>query len=93
MSQANSSKLVLMTPYFHFTGGDYLYFRSWHPSSHGAIAGASIALVVLAIFERSLNATRGVMDAHWRRRYGFMTTLMSLYFNIGSALWPQTPVP
>lgn len=56
-----------MLPYFHFTGGDYLYFRSWHPSSHAAIAGASIALFVLAILERLLHATRGALDARWRR--------------------------
>jgi len=69
MSQTNTSELVMTTPYFHFTGGDYLYFKSWHPSSHGAIAGASIALVILAILERLLHATRRAMDAHWRRRY------------------------
>lgn len=69
MSQTNSSQLVLTIPYLHFTGGDYLYFKSWHPSSHGAIAGASIALVILALLERLLYATRGAMDARWRRRY------------------------
>jgi len=63
----NSSELVLMTPYLHFHGGDHLYFKSWHPSSRAAIAGASIALLVLAISERLLYATRGVMDARWRR--------------------------
>ena len=66
----SSSEHVTMIPYFHFTGGDYLYFRSWHPSSHAAIAGASIALFVLAILERLLHATRGALDARWRRRYG-----------------------
>ncbi len=66
----NSSELILMTPYLHFNGGDHLYFKSWHPSSRAAIAGASIALLVLAILERLLHATRGVMDARWRRRYG-----------------------
>ena len=58
-----------MTPYLHFTGGDHLYFRSWHPSSHSAIAGASIALLMVAILERLLHAARGAMDAYWRRRY------------------------
>ncbi|KAF8499180.1 copper transporter [Russula emetica] len=67
MNQTNSSVLVMNTPYLHFVGGDYLYFKSWHPSSHGAIAGASIALVVLAILERLLYATRRAMDARWRR--------------------------
>jgi copper transporter 1 len=71
MNQTNSSELVMTTPYLHLAGGDYLYFKSWHPSSHGAIAGASIALVILALLERLLHATRGVMDARWRRRYDF----------------------
>jgi copper transporter 1 len=69
MSYTNSSEFVVMTPYLHFAGGDHLYFKSWQPSSHGAIAGASIALVILAILERLLHATRGAMDARWRRRY------------------------
>ena len=68
MSQTNSSE-VLMTPYLHFIGGDHLYFRSWRPSSHGAIAGASITLLIFALLERLLHATRGAMDARWRRRY------------------------
>ncbi|KAH9964447.1 Ctr copper transporter [Russula dissimulans] len=68
MSDTNSSDLALMMPYFHFTGGDHLFFKSWRPSSRGAIAGASIALVVLAVLERLLYATRGVMDGRWRRR-------------------------
>lgn len=66
----SSSERITMTPYFHFTGGDHLYFRSWHPSSHAALAGANIALFVLAILERLLHATRGALDARWRRRYG-----------------------
>jgi copper transporter 1 len=69
MPQINTSE-VIMTPYLHFTGGDHLYFKSWQPSSHGAIAGASIALLILAILERLLHATRGVMYSRWRRRYG-----------------------
>jgi copper transporter 1 len=75
MDQTNSSMGV---PYFHFTGGDNLYFKSWHPSSPGAVAGASIALVILAILERLLNATRGVLDARWRRRYGLYDYFWSL---------------
>jgi solute carrier family 31 (copper transporter), member 1 len=69
MNQTNTSDLVMTIPYLHFTGGDYLYFKSWHPSSHGALAGASIALIILAILERLLHATRRAMDARWRRRY------------------------
>jgi hypothetical protein len=37
--------------YLHFTDGDHLYFNSWHLSSHGVIAGASIALLVLATLD------------------------------------------
>jgi solute carrier family 31 (copper transporter), member 1 len=72
-SNSSSSELVMMTPYLHFTGGDYLFFKTWHPSSDGAIVGASIALLILAMSERLLHAVRGVMDARWRRRYGVMT--------------------
>ena len=69
-STMSSSERITMIPYFHFTGGDHLYFSSWHPSSHAAIAGASIGLFVLAILERLLHATRGALDTRWRRRYG-----------------------
>jgi len=77
MGPTNTSDLALMTPYFHFTGGDHLFFKSWRPSSRGAIAGASLALVVLAVLERFLHATRGVMDTRWKRRYGFMANLIT----------------
>lgn len=52
------------------SGGEYLCFKPWHPSesSHGAIAGANIALVIFAILERLLYATRKAIDARWRRR-------------------------
>ncbi|KAH9176941.1 Ctr copper transporter [Lactarius sanguifluus] len=46
-----STRMDMMTPYFHFMGGENLFFKSWRPSSNGAMAGASIALVVLAISE------------------------------------------
>ncbi|KAI0297534.1 Ctr copper transporter, partial [Multifurca ochricompacta] len=61
------SELVMMTPYLHFTGGDNLFFKSWHPSSRGAIAGASVALLMLAMSERLLFAVRRAMDTHWRK--------------------------
>ena len=89
MNQTNSSQLVMMmTPYLHFTGGDHLYFKSWHPSSHGAIAGASIALLILAILERFLHATRGAVDDRWNSRYGFYYNFYRLYFIVGSVLSP-----
>ena len=70
MSGSNTSTSGIdMIPYLHFTGGDNLFFKSWRPSSHGAIAGASIALVVLAVLERMLFSIRGAVEARWRRRY------------------------
>src|SRR5260221_14763576 len=69
-STMSSSEHITMIPYFHFTAGDHLYFRSFRPSSHAAIAWASIALFVLAILERLVHATSGGLDARWRRRYG-----------------------
>lgn len=57
-----------MIPWLHFTGGDHLLFKSLTPSSKGAIAGACIVLVVLALFERWVAARRGVLEARWRKR-------------------------
>jgi copper transporter 1 len=57
-----------MTPYFHFTSGESLFFETWTPSSKGALAGAALALVVLALFERWLSATRMILEAHWNQR-------------------------
>ncbi|KZT21703.1 hypothetical protein NEOLEDRAFT_1073073 [Neolentinus lepideus HHB14362 ss-1] len=55
-----------MTPWLHFAAGDNLIFEAWHPDSKGAIAGASIALVVFSILERWVAAFRAVMEARWR---------------------------
>ena len=60
--------MTMMTPYLHFTGGDYLYFKSLQPSSAGAIAGASIALIFLALTERLLSAVRASLEVYWRKR-------------------------
>lgn len=65
----NSTMLVMMIPWLHFTGGDNLLFKSIHPSSHGAVAGACIFLVILAIFERWISAMRSHMEVFWSRRY------------------------
>lgn len=54
--------------YLHFATGDYLYLKTWQPTSAGAIAGACIGLVVLALFERWLTATRATLDLHWHKR-------------------------
>lgn len=78
----------MMVPWFHFTGGDHLFFESWRPASPGAIAGACIGLVLLALFDRWFAATRAVLEAHWRHRY--ISTLLTLpntqYHNRGLAL-------
>ncbi|KDQ63867.1 hypothetical protein JAAARDRAFT_189392 [Jaapia argillacea MUCL 33604] len=67
-SSSNSPMVTMMTPWLHFTGGDDLYFHSMHPSSKGAIAGACIVLVALAIFERWIAAIRHVKQAQWREQ-------------------------
>jgi len=54
--------------YFHTSGGDNVLFKSWTPSSPGAIAGASIAIFVLAILERLVNGLRGQLAAYWALR-------------------------
>ncbi|KAF9557846.1 hypothetical protein CPC08DRAFT_736595 [Agrocybe pediades] len=64
----------MMVPYLHFFGGDFLYFKEWNPTSPGAIAGASIGLVILALFERWLAATRSVFNDHLRKRAFALTT-------------------
>lgn len=63
--------VMMMTPYLHFTtdSGDPLWFAAWAPVSNGAIAGACIGLVALAMFERLLNGIRGVLVQEWAVRY------------------------
>lgn len=63
------SMSVMMTPWLHFNGGDNFFFKSLHPSSHGAIAAACIVLVLISVFERWVSAMRNVLYAHWQRRY------------------------
>ncbi|KIM75753.1 hypothetical protein PILCRDRAFT_52569, partial [Piloderma croceum F 1598] len=57
-----------MIPWFHFGGGDNLLFESLHPSSQGAIAGACIVLVIVALLERWVAATRATLETRWRKR-------------------------
>lgn len=56
-----------MMMYLHFTGGDYLFFKGLTPSSGGALAGASLILVLLAVAERALFAGRSLLEARWRQ--------------------------
>jgi len=58
----------MMIPWLHFTGGDNLYFKSLHPSSKGAIAGACLVLILLALFERWVAGLRAGLEARWRER-------------------------
>lgn len=58
-----------MVPWLHFTiGGDTLWFFGWVPTSAGAMVGACIGLVLLAIFDRWLAACRSLLEAHWHKR-------------------------
>lgn len=68
-SSTPDEMLVMMTPWLHFNGGDNFFFKSLHPSSHGAIAGACIVLVLISVFERWVAAMRGVLEHNWAERY------------------------
>ncbi|KAF9821861.1 hypothetical protein IEO21_00291 [Rhodonia placenta] len=74
----SSMDMMMMTPYLHFTGGDNLLFKTLMPSSHGAIAGACLVLIAIAIFERWVAATRGILTDHWRRRI-LLTTIIRAF--------------
>jgi copper transporter 1 len=52
--------------YFHGSLGDALWFKTWAPSSNGALAGACIALIFLAIIERFLVAARVGLEESWK---------------------------
>jgi len=67
-STSTSAIMPMMTPWLHFRGGDNLLFKSLRPSSKGAIAGACFVLIVIAVFERWVAATRGSLETQWRRR-------------------------
>ncbi|KAF8895050.1 Ctr copper transporter family-domain-containing protein [Gymnopilus junonius] len=86
-SPSNSTIIMMMVPYLHFTGGDALYFKQWQPSSAGAIGGACIGLVFLSIFERWLVTLRRMFDSHWRRR-AFTLTAARDYAVVTRAVAP-----
>lgn len=67
-SLSSGGSMVMMIPYLHFTGGDNLLFKSWRPSSAGALAGASIGLVLLAVLDRWTAAIRGLLDTRWKQQ-------------------------
>lgn len=67
MPQGSTSSMM-MVPYLHFTGGDYLFFQTWRPTSSGAIAGACIGLALLGILDRWIAASRSVLQNHWQQK-------------------------
>ncbi|TFY67342.1 hypothetical protein EVJ58_g1690 [Rhodofomes roseus] len=67
-SSMDMDSMMMMVPYLHFTGGDNLFFKTLAPSSHGAIAGACMVLVALAICERWFASVRSRLTVHWRQR-------------------------
>ncbi|KAJ3571339.1 hypothetical protein NP233_g3818 [Leucocoprinus birnbaumii] len=71
MSSSNGSDgsmMVMMTPFFHFVGGDYLLFQEWKPTSGGAIAGACVGLFIFALFERWVNGISPAIEDHLKHR-------------------------
>lgn len=58
-----------MIPYLHFTRGDALWFQTIAPSSVGAVAGACIFLVLLAVFERFYAGWNARIKTRWAARY------------------------
>lgn len=64
-STTTTTAMTMMTPWLHFSGGDYLIFKTWMPESKGAIAGACIALVAFCILERWIAALRRQMEIKW----------------------------
>ncbi|KAJ7107713.1 Ctr copper transporter [Mycena epipterygia] len=53
----------------HFTPlGDTLWFSSWAPASGGAVAGACIAMFVLALLDRYVASYRAMLSAQWALR-------------------------
>lgn len=67
-----------MLPHLHFDLGDILWFVGWVPTSSGAMVGACIGLFLLAMCERWISALRAVMEIHWRSRFVFVYSSMTL---------------
>jgi len=82
MDQGMSMSVGNMIMYLHFKLGDNLWFPGWAPHSAGAMVGTCIGLLMLSIAERWLAAMRGVMEAHWRARFGLpVTTTSAILFS------------
>ncbi len=93
MNTGSSSGSGMMIPYLHFTGGDFLIFSSWAPTSPGAIAGACFVLILIALVERLLAAMRSLLDLHWHKRSN--NSLCSFFFVISNCRFAflLTPCP
>jgi len=89
MDQGMSMNVGNMIMYLHFKLGDNLWFPGWAPHSAGAMVGTCIGLLMLSIAERWLAAIRGVMEAHWRTRFGLPLTTSAILFS--DALAMQCP--
>ncbi|KAK7692768.1 hypothetical protein QCA50_004401 [Cerrena zonata] len=66
-SITSDGDMLMMTPYLHFSGGDNLLFKSWRPSSVGALTGACIGLILLAVLDRWMAAVRGLLEVRWEQ--------------------------
>jgi Ctr copper transporter family len=93
MDQGMSMSVGNMIMYLHFKLGDNLWFPGWAPHSAGAMAGTCIGLLMLSIAERWLAAIRGVMEAHWRTRFGLpqLHTFASLFSDASAMQCPGRP--
>ncbi|KAF9229663.1 hypothetical protein BS17DRAFT_771761 [Gyrodon lividus] len=68
LDSSNGTMEDMMIPWLHIGGGDFLLFKTWQPSSHGAIAGSCIGLLVFCVLERFLAAYRRTQELRWRAR-------------------------
>lgn len=73
---SNGTIAVMMTPFFHVIGGDYLLFRAWKPTSRGAIAGSCVGLFLFSLFERWIGAISPVIVDHLKSRSLLKTILV-----------------
>jgi len=55
-----------MEMFFHFAPIDHLLFKTWQPSSAGALGGACVGIFFFAILERFLAAWYRYKEAQWR---------------------------
>jgi len=68
MGDGTTTGTGMMTPWFHFSTGDPVWFDTWMPTSKGALAGACIGLFLLAVVERWIAAMRAVVEVWWKRK-------------------------